>query len=164
MKIDNFVEDIKKNCSEILHLCVSHILNKLYDNTSDISKNDDIKHILIDYALFHRYLNDYASVIYKQHNSSVDIVYGELCNYFNIDINNQYTVEHIIKKLEKQTPSLIMSLEDKDIQMQTIRNFCDKLSGIEALDFYKNSDDETLKQRIEKLNKNISLVKKATQC
>jgi hypothetical protein len=75
-------------------------------------------------------------------------------------LDNEYRFEHILKKLEKQTPQLLMSLSDSDIQKQTIENFEEKLLNIKQSNYY-NQNQEKLMLKIEKLDKNISLVKKA---
>jgi len=163
MKIIEFLDNIQQNCSHITSLSITHILYKLYDKEDDIDER-----ILIDkitnYQTFTTYLNDYAQVIYKQYESSIEIIYKEICDYFHIESINKSTIEKTIKKLENQTPAFIMSLEDKDIQIQVINNFTDKLNNIKQLKFYQTLTDIPLKNRIDKLQSNIDLVKKALQC
>ena len=85
-----------------------------------------------------------------------------MCNYLNIDIDNKYTLEHTIMKLEKQTPELILSLTDEDIQKQTIEHFDDKLIAIDGSTHY-NENKQEFQPRVEKLKSNINLIKNALQ-
>jgi glutamyl/glutaminyl-tRNA synthetase len=163
IKLTDFLDDIGDNCSYISFLSIRHILNKLYD---DIETQSDDKtkllEIIQDYSFLLRYLNDYAGVIYRQHSSSVELIYSELCKHFDLSIDNKYTFEHIVKKLQKQTPSLLMSLSDEDIKIQTIENFCEKLDNIKSSKYYLDNIDN-LKDDISILEKNIALVKMASQ-
>jgi hypothetical protein len=161
MKKEQFLEEIKTNCSEILYVSMVHIYNKLYqeDIELDISKNIEF---LANYKNYHLYLNDFAATIYSQYSSSIDNLYIEMCKYLNIEIDNKYTLEHTIIKLEKQTPQLLLSLVDSDIQKQTIENFEDKLKAIDQSKYYNSNVDE-FKTRVEKLKQNITLVKNALQ-
>ena len=158
----DFIEDIKKNCSEILSLSVKHILDKLYkddDTILDIQKNNDF---FANYKNYHIYLNDFAGTIYNRYASSVDNIYIEMCQYLNINVDNKYTLEHVIMKLEKQTPQLLLTLTDPEIQKQTIIHFDEKLKAVEGSTHYNENIDE-FKDRVEKLKSNISLVKSALQ-
>jgi hypothetical protein len=157
-----FLEDIKNNCSEILYLSIKHIYNKLYDN--DNTELDNYKNVefLSNYKNYHIYLNDFAGTIYSKYASSIDNLYIEMCNYLKIDIDNKYTLEHTILKLEKQNPSLLMGLQDEDIQKQTIDNFDEKLIAISQSIHYNNNLNE-FGNRVKKLKENISLVKNALQ-
>jgi hypothetical protein len=162
-KIKDFLNEINENCSNISYLSVYHILNKLYKDVENIevSKKELLK-IIEDYPLVLRYLNDFAGTIYRKHNTSVPIIYNELCSYFNLDTDNKFTYEHTIKKLSKQTPVLIMSLTDEDIKLQTVENFCEKLDKIKNSTYYNNNKIKLIKD-IEELQKNITFVKKALQ-
>jgi len=163
IKLTNFLDDIADNCSQIAFLSMRHILNKLYDDVETISLDkDELLSIVEDYSLLLRYLNDYAGVIYRQHNSSVNLIYTQLCNHFELSIDNKFTYEHIVKKLQKQTPSLLMSLSDEDIKIQTIENFCEKLDDIKKSKYY-NENIKNLEKTILELEKNIALVKMASQ-
>jgi len=161
LKLNDLLDEIKENCTEIAYLSMVHLYGKLYEINEDtqISKEDFLE-VIKNYSLFFRYLNDYAGTIYKKYNSSVESIYIELCNYYKLDLDNEYRFEHILKKLEKQTPQLLMSLSDSDIQKQTIENFEEKLLNIKQSNYY-NQNQEKLMLKIEKLDKNISLVKKA---
>ncbi len=161
LNINDLLDDIKKNCTEIAYLSMVHLYNKLYKiNENTLIEKEEFLEIIKNYSMFFRYLNDYAGTIYKKYNSSVEIIYTELCNYYQLDLDNEYRFEHILRKLEKQTPQLLMSLSDSDIQKQTIENFEEKLDTIKNSDYYKNNQEE-LFPKIDKLEKNISLVKRA---
>jgi len=163
IKLTDFLDDIADNCSYISFLSIRHILNKLYDDVENESENkDELLKIIQDYSFLLRYLNDYAGTIYRQYNSSVELIYSELCKHFNLSIDNKYTYEHIVKKLQKQTPALLMSLADEDIKIQTIENFCEKLDNIKKSNYY-NENKEKLEDTILVLEKNIALVKMASQ-
>ena len=162
MKIIDFIEDIKQHCSQITYLSVNHIFKKIYD---DITVDDEDKENLIDilqnYQLINRYLNDYAGKIYREHSSSVETIYRELAAYLHFDTDNKYTFDSIIKKLKTQTPALLMSLADDDIKQQTISNFEEKLKALLNSNYYLNNKDK-LEEELQKLQQNISLVKRAS--
>lgn len=163
MKVIELIDDIKLNCSEIAYMCSYHICNKIYkDIQNDEDTKENILNIFHNYNTVLKYLNDYAGTIYRRYNSSTKEVYDEICNYYNLSLDNISTYEHIIKKLEKQTPQLLMSLEDSDIQKQTINNFETKLANIKSSQYYKDNIT-TLEDTVEKLQSNISLVKRALQ-
>jgi len=157
-----FLEEIKNNCSELLYLSMKHMYDKLYqDDNEDL---DTLKNIefLSNYKNFHLYLNDFAGTIYSRYASSVDNLYIEICNYLKIDIDNKYTLEHTIMKLEKQTPELLLGLTDEDIQKQTIEHFDEKLIAINKSIHY-NDNKKEFQSRVEKLKSNIDLIKNALQ-
>jgi len=162
MQIIDFIDEVKFNCSEIAYLSTYHILNKLYDDVETQEEDKDaLLDILQNYSLVVQYLNDYAGPIYRRHNSSTKNIYEELSTYFDFDIDNKYTFEHISKKLKMQTPGLIMSLEDEDIKRQTIENFEEKLEFLLSSKYYAQNKD-TLEDELNKLQKNISLVRRAS--
>jgi len=163
-KITEFLDEIYDNCEHVSFLSVRHVLNKLYEDpsTAEVSSKDELLEIIQDYSLLLRYLNDFASVIYRRHDSSVEMIYKELCTHFKLNSDNKYTYEHIVKKLSKQTPALIMSLSDEDIKKQTIENFCEKLDEIKSSEYYKNNEDK-LSDTINDLEKNINFVKMASR-
>jgi len=148
-----FLENIKNSCQEITYLSVKHILEKNI-------KLDDIEDFFSNYKNYHIYLNDFAGTIYNNYGSSVDNIYIEICNYLKIDVDNSYTLEYTIKKLEKQTPQLLLSLIDEDIQKQTIANFEEKLLAIKSSKYFHNNNSDFL-PRVNKLQSNITLVKNA---
>jgi len=163
IQLTDFLDDIGDNCSYIAFLSIRHILNKLYDDIeNDCEDKDELLKIIHNYSFLLRYLNDYAGVIYRQHSSSVDLIYSELCKHFKLSIDNKYTFEHIVKKLQKQTPTLLMSLSDEDIKIQTIENFCEKLDLVKESKYYIENK-ESLEETIKTLEKNIALVKMASQ-
>ena len=157
-----FLDDIQNNCSEILYLSMSHMYNKLYKEDDTLLNTDENREFLSNYKNFHLYLNDFAGTIYSRYASSIDNLYIEMCNYLEIDIDNKYTLEHTIMKLEKQTPELILGLTDEDIQMQTIEHFDEKLIAIDGSTHY-NANKEEFEPRVEKLQNNINLIKNALQ-
>jgi hypothetical protein len=161
LKKEDFLEDIEKNCSEILYISIKHIMNKIYKENIEIEEEKNIE-FFSNYKNYHIYLNDFAGTIYSKYNSSIDTLYIEMCNYLKIEIDNKYTLEHTIIKLEKQNPALIMSLTDEDIQKQLIETFDEKLIAISNSTYYNNNILE-YKNRIEKLKQNIFLVKNALQ-
>lgn len=161
LKINDLLIEIKDNCSEIAYLSMVHLYEKLYEiNEETLIDKDEFLEIIKNYSMFFRYLNDYAGTIYKKYNSSIEIIYTELCNFYQLDLDNEYRFEHIIRKLEKQTPQLLMSLSDSDIQKQTVENFEEKLYTIKNSDYYNNNIDK-LFPKVNKLEQNITLVKKA---
>lgn len=157
-----FLDEIEKNCSEILFISMTHMYNKLHQKDDAVLKSDDNTEFLSNYKNFHLYLNDFAGTIYSQYASSIDNLYIEMCDYLKIDVDNKYTLEHTIMKLEKQTPELILSLSDEDIQKQTIEHFDEKLIAIDGSTHY-NANKEEFHQRVENLKSNISLIKNALQ-
>lgn len=161
--LNNFLNHIQENASEITYLCSDHTLCKIYDkeDQQQYEQIDFINH-LKNYPQLMRYLNDYAGTIYRKYNSSVDEVYAELAQLFEFRLDNEFTIAHIIKKLEKQTPALLMSLSDEDIQLQTIENYIEKLNDIKQSVYYQENLD-SLEESVEKLQKNIDLVKRTLQ-
>lgn len=157
-----FLNEIEQNCSEVLFLSVKHILNKLYENDTDILDQEKNLEFFSNYKNYHLYLNDFAGTIYSRYASSVNNLYIEMCNYLDVDVDNKYTLEHTIIKLEKQTPQALMSLTDEDIQKQTIIHFDEKIDAINNSSHYLNNLEE-FKPRVDKLISNISLVKNALQ-
>ncbi len=161
LKLIDLLTELQTNCSEIAYLSMVHLYEKLYEiNDQTLIDKDEYLEIIKNYSMFFRYLNDYAGTIYKKYDSSIEIIYTELCNYYGLDLDNQYRFEHILKKLEKQTPQLLMSLSDSDIQRQTVEHFEEKLETIKSSDYYKNNES-ALFSKVEKLEKNIVLVKRA---
>lgn len=161
VRLSDLLEEIKDNCSEISYLSMVHYYGKLYGTKEDILiDKEEFLEVMKNYSLFFRYLNDYAATIYKKYNSSIEIIYTELCGYYKLNLDNEYRFEHILRKLEKQTPQLLMSLSDEDIQLQTVHNFEEKLKHIKKSDYYIKNQDK-LESKIDKLDRNITLVKKA---
>ena len=154
-----FLQQLKStNNSEILYLCIEHMLNKIYkDDDSDFEKKQ-INDFFSNYRNYHIYLNDFAGIIYNSYGSHINTIYINMCKYLNIEVDNKYTLEHVILKLEKQTPELLLSLTNEDIQKQTIEHFDEKLEAIEESSHYKNNKQE-FQSRVITLYKNIALVK-----
>ncbi|MEA3384073.1 MAG: hypothetical protein U9Q20_05300 [Campylobacterota bacterium] len=161
MKKESFLENIKKNCSEISYISTKHILDKIYKDNEDIDEQKN-KEFFTNYKNYHLYLNDFAGVIYGRYASSVNSIYIEMCNYLEVEVDNKYTLEHTILKLEKQTPQLLLGLTDEDIQKQTVIHFDEKLIAIDGSIHYNENLDE-FKPRVDKLKSNITLVKNALQ-
>ena len=161
MKKDDFLDEIKENCSEILYISTVHMMNKIYKENEELDMDKNLE-FFANYKNFHIYLNDFAGTIYSRYASSVDNLYIEMCNYLKIEIDNKYTLEHTILKLEKQNPQLLLSLTDEDIQKQTIEHFDEKLIAISNSTHFNANLDE-FNSRFEKLKQNISLVKNALQ-
>lgn len=155
----DFEEEIKSNCSDILYLCIIHIFEKKYKEQQQIDHKELID-FLSNYQNFNRFLNDYAGTIYNRYGSHVNILYVELCNYLNIEVDNQYTLEHYIMKLEKQTPQLLLGLTDEEIQLQTIEHFDEKLINIRNSKHFLDNSNK-FEQRVQTLEQNIALVKNA---
>jgi len=156
-----FLQQLKStNNSEILYLCIEHMLNKIYkDDDSDFEKKQ-INDFFSNYRNYHIYLNDFAGIIYNSYGSHINTIYINMCKYLNIEVDNKYTLEHVILKLEKQTPELLLSLTNEDIQKQTVIYFDEKLDNIEHSTYYISNINE-FKLRVDKLYKNITLVKNA---
>jgi len=159
MKKDEFLENIKQNCSEILFLSCNHMLDKVYKDNDSI-EDKELNDFFANYKNYHIYLNDFAGTIYSRYASSVNNLYIEMCEYLKIGVDNKYTLEHTIIKLEKQTPQLLLSLTDIDIQQQTIEHYDEKILAILGSIHYNNNIDE-FQSRIDILKQNISLVKNA---
>ena len=157
MKKEDFLDNIEKDCTEILYLSTKHILDKLYQDGEQLINHTEF---FANYKNYHIYLNDYAGVIYSRYASSIDNLYIEMCNYLSIEIDNKYTLEHTMGKLEKQTPQLLLGLTDEDIQKQTIIHFDEKLVAINSSIHYQSNMQE-FKNRVDQLKENINLVKNA---
>ena len=160
MNIKHFLEDIEENCSHITYLCMVHIFKKLYDIENDTIEEEELMEFFINYSNFQKYLNDYAGTIYKRHFSSVEEVYKEICDYLEIDDNNQYMFEFDLAKLEKQTPAKIMQIEDDDLKYLTAEKQESKLHKLLESTYYKEHQEE-YKERLEKIGANFTLLKKA---
>ena len=163
-KITEFLDEVGDNCSYIVFLSVRHILNKVYEDVENayVKDKEELIDIIEDYSFVLRYLNDFAGTIYRKYDTSIDAIYLELCNQYNLSTDNKYTYEHIVKKLQKQTPILLMSLADEDIKIQTIENFCEKLDEIKKSKYYLANIDD-LSFTIKELQKNIDFVKMASR-
>jgi hypothetical protein len=162
-KIIDFLDEINNNCSHIVFLSVKHILNKIYDNieNQEVQNKEELLKIVKNYSFVLRYLNDFAGIIYRKYDTSVEAIYLELCDFYNFNSDNEYIYEHTINKLKKQTPVLFMSLTDEDIKIKTIENFCEKLDKIKISQYYL-SNIKQLQVEVQDLQKNIDFVKMAS--
>ena len=161
MKKDDFLDEVKENCSEILYISTVHMMNKIYKDDVDISDDERLE-FFSNYKNYHIYLNDFAGTIYSRYASSVNNLYIEMCSFLKIEVDNKYTLEHTIIKLEKQNPQLLLGLTDEDIQKQTIVHFDEKLVAISLSSHYNDNLSE-FQDRVERLKQNIALVKNALQ-
>lgn len=160
MKKSEFLKQLKlKNDSRILYLCIEHMLDKIYEDDLNFEENE-IKEFFSNYKNYHIYLNDFAGTIYNKYGSHVNSIYIDMCEYLDIQVDNKYTLNHVITKLEKQTPGLLLGLTNEDIQKQTVIHFDEKLKDIEGSYYYKAHKEEFI-QRVEKLYENIKIVKNA---
>jgi len=160
MTKNTFLQQLKtKTDNEILNLSIEHMIDKIYDEHQEFEYKT-IKEFFSNYKNYHKYLNDFAGTIYNRYGSHINQIYIDMCEYLEIDVDNKYTLEHVIIKLEKQTPELLLNLTNEDIQKQTIEHFDEKLYDIENSIYY-NTNKSEFEQRIKKLYKNIELVKKA---
>lgn len=155
-----FLQQLRsQNNSEILYLCCEHMLDKLYKEEDDFA-TEEVNEFFSNFKNYHRYLNDFAGTIYNKYGSHVNTIYIDMCGYLGIEVDNKYTLEHVIIKLEKQTPELLIGLTNEQIQKQTIIHFEEKLEDIEGSIYYRSNKKE-FQPRVEKLYKNIAFVKKA---
>jgi len=161
MNKEEFLTNIKDNCSEILYLSANRMIEKVYTTESEI-EDEKLKEFFANYKNYHIYLNDFAGTIYSRYASSINHLYIEMCEYLDIVVDNKYTLEHTIIKLEKQTPQLLLGLVDSDIQQQTIIHFGEKIISIMGSSYYNDNIDE-FQPRVDKLKQNIALVKNALQ-
>jgi len=159
MTKEQFLNPIEQNCSEILYLCVDHILNKIYKDNEEFDEKQNIE-FFTNYKNYHRYLNDFAGIIYNRFGSHINSIYIEMCEYLGVEVDNKYTLEHTIVKLEKQTPDLLLSLTNEDIQKQTIEHFDERLQAIEESSHYLKNRRE-FQGRVRELYENILIVKRA---
>lgn len=127
-----------------------------------VFNEEENKKFFANYKNYHLYLNDFAGIIYGKYASSINALYIEMCHFLAIEIDNEYTLEHAIIKLEKQTPQVLMQLTDTDIQEQTIVYFDEKLLEILSSIYY-NTNRDKYNVRVKNLQNNILLVKNALQ-
>ena len=159
MKVEDFLENIKANCSEISYLCAQRLLDKL---CSSEASEEEIKELLADYTKYNRYLNDFAGVIYNKHASSIVAVYMEICEYLDIDIDNEYTLEYVLKKLDAQDPTVILTLTDDDLKIQTVEYFEEKLNSVLESNYYNSNKDKYI-EKVEDYSRKLDLMKSALQ-
>ena len=158
MKLSKFIEDIKSKESDIVYLCVIHMLEKVYNIEEEEILLDELKEFFINYVLYDKYLNDYASVIYKQFESSNSEIYESMCNYFDENSDNKYLFEYRLKRVLNQDPTKFLTIKDEDIKKVAIKRVEEKLKIIKESEYYKDNKDLS-RNEIEKLTKSVNLAK-----
>jgi hypothetical protein len=138
-KIQIFLDDIEKECSEITFLCTKHILKKLHDVDNDTISQEKLVEIFSDYKNFTIYLNDYAGVIYRRYTSSIDEIYIELCKVINVEWDNEKLFEHRLNKIGKIDLRTILNLDDDDLKADVIEKYQRQIDIIMRSDFYLNN-------------------------
>ena len=152
-----YLDEIKQHCSEVSFLSMEHYIKKLYkDLQQEISKDEFISQIS-NYPQLNRYLNDFASMIYKKNNSSINEIYMEVCKYFDVDTDNKYVFEFFLKKLQLHDASDILAIKDESIKKQYILSLEEKLQAIKQTKYYKDNTTHLAKQ-INKIENTIQTV------
>ncbi|WP_428022905.1 hypothetical protein [Arcobacter sp.] len=160
MKIKELLENIKAECTTITYFCSIHMLEKNFDIENDTSNKENIKEFFINYENYEKYLNDYAGVIYKKFESSIDNVYNEICLFFGENPDNKYLFSHRIKRVLNQNPMKYLDIENEDLRDNAIYKIEEKISIIEKSFYYKENKQLAYKE-LEKLKKSINMVKVA---
>ena len=160
MDLNKFLEQIKPKCSEISYLSAHHILKKLYNIDTDVPTQDELNQYFENYTTYIRYLNDYAGPIYRRYNSSTEEIYKELCDVLDLSMDNKYIFDMALSKVEKQTASRIMQIEDDDFKVMTLEKFEGRLQDITNMEYYQENM-ATLEDRIKEAQSQFNLVRKA---
>ncbi|XPV70039.1 MAG: hypothetical protein ACNI25_05565 [Halarcobacter sp.] len=160
MKLSQFLTNLEKRESKIVHFSAIHMLEKVYNIKEDSINEDKLKEFFIDYNNYDKYLNDYANVIYNQFMSSNDEIYEALCKYFDEDSDNKYLFEYRLKRLINQDPTKYLSIEDTEMRNAAIYRLEEKIETIKESKYYKQNE-QIVNEYIQKLEKSIDLVKKA---
>lgn len=160
MKIKEFLNNIENNCSKIAFFCSIHMLKKNFDIEKDSVAKDELKEFFINYDNYDKLLNDYAGVIYKKFESSIDEVFNEICKFLDENPDNKYLFLHRLKRISNQNPIKYLSIEDEDLQKAAISRLENKINTIENSLYYKENKELAFKD-IEKLKKSIQMVKTA---
>ncbi|MEA1915843.1 MAG: hypothetical protein U9N30_11095 [Campylobacterota bacterium] len=160
MNLNEFLEQLKPKCSQISYLSTHHILKKLYDLDTDTPTQDELNQHFENYTTYIRYLNDFAGPIYRRYHSSTEEIYKELCDVLNLSMDNKYLFEMAISKVEKQTASRIMQIEDDDFKVMTLEKFEGRLQEIKNTEYYQENT-QTLENRIKDAQSQFNLVRKA---
>lgn len=162
IKIKDILNNIEKNCTKITSFCAIHILKKDFDIENDSITFDKRNEIFSDYIKYNLYLNDYAGIIYNQHESSIDEVYEELCKFFKLEKDNESLYNFRLKKLQKNSPSRIMSIEDDEIKEHAITRIEEKVQEICKSLYYKQNKQK-VDSDLEDIKRNIDLLKQITK-
>lgn len=160
MTILDFLSNIKTNNDEVVHFCANHILKKLYTNFNDTVKEEELKTLFLNYSLYDKYLNDVGQTIYNNYESSIDEVYKILCNTFNESFDNIHLYEYRLKRVLNQDPKKYLQFDDEDIRDNAISRLEKRINEIETSKYYKENM-KNLEKDLEKILKDIELVKKA---
>lgn len=160
MKINEFLENIEKSCSQISYFCSTHMLKKNFDIEKESLDIEKLKEFFINYDNYDKFLNDYAGVIYKKFESSIDEVYNEICNYLEENPDNKYLFSHRLKRISNQNPIKYLNIEDEELREAAIYRLENKINTIEE-SFYYQENKELAYKDIEKLKKSLQMVKTA---
>ncbi len=162
MNINDYLDNIKSNVKyEISYLSAVHILNKLYDlEEENTSTKEELDKLFEDYATYIKYLNDYAGPIYRRYNSSTQEIYDDLCNTLGLSMDMEYLFEMSMSKIEKQSASRIMQIEDDEFKIMTIEKFENRLNKLEKSSYYLENK-EKLEDRIKDAKAQFNLVRRA---
>jgi hypothetical protein len=161
MTINQYLDNIKSNVqNEISYLSSVHILKKIYDIENDSISKEELDNLFKDYNTYIRYLNDFAGPIYRRYNSSTQEIYTDLCNTLGLDVDLEYLFEMSISKIEKQSASRIMQIEDDDFKIMTIEKFEKRLDELEKTPYYQENIDR-LKSRVANARSQFNLVRRA---
>lgn len=160
MKISEFLKSIEKSCSQIAYFCSIHMLKKNFDIESESLEKNDLKEFFINYNNYDKFLNDYAGVIYKKFESSIDEIYNEICKFLEENPDNKYLFSHRLKRISNQNPIKYLNIEDEELREAAICRLEDKINTIEESSYYKENKELAFND-IEKLKKSIQMVKTA---
>lgn len=159
MRIDFFLEKIDKKLPKISYLCAFRMLQKVYTLEDEIDITV-LKEFFIDYNNYEKLLNDYAHIIYKQYESSTEIIYKSLCEYFNEESDNKYLFSYRLNRIINQDPKIYLNFEDIEMRNAAISRVYDKISLIKNSKYYKKNPTLGAKE-LEELQKSLTLVKRA---
>lgn len=162
MTINDLLEDIEKNCSQISYLSTDHILKKIYDYEQDDPTIEELHALLENYDTYVRYLNDFAGPIYRRYQSSVEEIYDEICSHLGLEMDNETIFEMAMQKVERQDAARIMQIEDDEFKLLTVEKFEQRLQDIMQLKYFM-ANQERLLPRIQNMQKEFALVRKVLQ-
>ena len=148
MTLEQFFDDFKFKSSYATDLAIRHILEKKYKSNDTISQAD-IVGFLSDYNHHIIHLNDFGFAIYKQHNTSIDEIYKECMNIFELDYDNQSYYNYHLTRLSSKINAL-SNIEDKDLLETLKSNIANDTKELEDSKYYLHNRDE-LKEQLEEL-------------